>query len=64
MARYLQCINRPFLSRGSPSQLTLLVNLILVHKIYKPIAVIAIGYFFACRLANRPSLDTDTHSIA
>ncbi|CAK1741474.1 hypothetical protein VCRA2121O157_170024 [Vibrio crassostreae] len=40
------------------------MNLILVHKIYKPIAVIAIGYFFACRLANRPPLDTDTHSIA
>ncbi|ABQ18570.1 conserved hypothetical protein [Vibrio cholerae O1 str. 2010EL-1786] len=33
------------LSRGSPSQLTLLVNSI-VHIIYKPIAVLAIGYFF------------------
>ncbi|ASK53712.1 hypothetical protein DLR60_10995 [Vibrio tarriae] len=36
---------RPLLSRGSPSQLTLLVNSI-VHIIYKPIAVLAIGYFF------------------
>ncbi|TRN24477.1 hypothetical protein DM784_09145 [Vibrio furnissii] len=35
------------LSRGSPSQLTLLVNL-LVHIYIWPIALIAIGFFYAC----------------
>ncbi|TXY29703.1 hypothetical protein FXE86_13835 [Vibrio mimicus] len=45
LARSLHYYVRPLLSRGSPSQLTLLVNSI-VHTIYKPIAVLAIGYFF------------------
>ncbi|MCG3728623.1 hypothetical protein EXA13_03570 [Vibrio cincinnatiensis] len=35
------------LSRGSPSQLTLLVNLF-VHIYIQPIATLAIGYFFIC----------------
>ncbi|NNN44978.1 hypothetical protein FKN05_09860 [Vibrio sp. 1-1(7)] len=35
------------LSRGSPSQLTLLVNPF-VHIYIQPIALLAIGYFFIC----------------